>query len=206
MVTLNKVKGGEIGPGELLTRAAWADLLAEVGRSDEGGETPLRRLTNPHLLYSDPSRILWWSPRRRQTIYFRTGRKAFDEAVNGEEVNHPSLLFLATASNLYIYALQGRQRPDETTPVFAAPYFNVYADGHMCRGNITLPDRANPADIPLWEDAFFQTNFTHSNRGDNLTAYLGGHDGAWKAAIGAAFDWDDHLIPQGLTVREVLNK
>lgn len=204
MLTIHPIEQGQIQPGRLLDRATWGDMLASVS-SGPGHAAPVRRLIDPCLLFADPSRVLWHRPAQRRPIYFRTGRKEFDEAVSSKEVSHPPLLFLATPSNLYIYALESDQRPEADTPVCVAPYFNVYESGHMCRGNIRLPDRASPEDIPLWEDAFFQTNFTHSNRG-RLTSHSGGHDGAWKAALSARYSWAKHLLPQKLTVQEVLGR
>lgn len=181
----------ELRPGSPLTRAALEEIASFLTRESESG--PVRRDVLPeHLLYSDATTLLWWKPAHRAPIFFRTGRKNFDAAMEGATVAHPPLLFLATSGHLSLWALGTDERPGPESPLFQAPYFNLYSNGAMCTGNVRLPEVLRPSAMARFEEGFFSTNFTHSNIKSPLTTYPGGHDALWRmlATSGAAFPLD----------------
>jgi len=142
-----------------------------------------RRLIDHRLLYADNTRLLWWSPQKRRTVWFSTADKKFNAAVNGKEALHPTLLFLAKPGSLYIFALVQNERPTEQTPVFTGPYCNLYSDGHMCRGSVKLPQSMEPEQIDAWESAYFDSAFTHSNLSGQATSFPGGHHALWRELV-----------------------
>jgi PRTRC genetic system protein B len=200
----------EICPGSPLTRVALEEIAQFVTREAEDGRPSLRQILPEHLLYSDATTLLWWKPAHVAPIFFRTGRKDFDEKVNGKLVSHPPLLFLATSGHLSLWALGENVRPGESSMLFQAPYFNVYNTGSMCTGNVRLPDILRPAAMGGFEEGFFSTNFTHSNTDKSpLTSFPGGHDALWRhlAENGEAFPMEA-LIPatRPATLHEALNQ
>ena len=219
MATIHKVYSpGEgapvILPGECLTREGIEEILASLSKA------PTKRHILPaSVLCATPSLLCWWKPAKRLPIFFNTNEKKFNTEVSGKEVLHPPLVFLAKPGRLQILALTENERPTAETLLFRAPYYNLYGgsgydEGAMCRGNVRLPEVVLPRDIPLWEKAFFETNFTHSNfHGAKLTSHPGGHDGLWRVAR----EWGDepfiegcaharYLIPLKLTLEEAVNK
>ncbi|MET3981899.1 PRTRC genetic system protein B [Mucilaginibacter sp. UYP25] len=75
----------------------------------------------------------------------------------------PALIWRASRNALQIFAIaDGAVR--EETPLCHAPFFNVYADGRVCMGNVQI---AIPKDcgleqfITLWQDYFFNSYFSH---------------------------------------------
>lgn len=173
-----------IGPGRLLDRATLNDLLRSVS-----GLPQKREILPANVLFHDAGRMVWHIPASRRPIWFSDKYaglnktiKAFGPEMNGQEVLHPALLFVAEPGRLSVFALAGSDRPVASTPVFRAPYFNLYSSGLMCRGNVRLPDMLSIADMPLWEKGFFDTQFTHSNYGSlAVTLWRGGHDALWRA-------------------------
>jgi PRTRC genetic system protein B len=180
----------ESAPGSPSSRTAIAEIAEMLTKEGDG---PVRRELIPeHLLFADGATLIWWKPMHRAPIFFRTGRKEFDEAMNEATPCHPPLLFKATSGHISVWALGKNERPSLESPLFQAPYFNIYDTGSMCTGNVRLPETMRQGAIPAFEAGFFSTNFTHTNAGATLTSFAGGHDGLWKmlAETGADFPLD----------------
>ena len=149
LATLHPVATKENEPpllleGTLLTREALRDLLVQV----QG--LPQKRVLLPeNVLCCDSGRLVWWRPSGRGPIFFNTKEKAFNEAMRGKSVLHPALVFMAEAGRLHVWALADSIRPTSETPLFRAPYYNLYEGGNMCSGNVKMPEHAVPGDIPL---------------------------------------------------------
>ena len=68
-----------------------------------------------------------------------------------------------------------------------APYWNVNGeDGYTCQGSMRSPDDAGVGSIPLWERAFFQSEFTHQLGARRLTEHPGGFRGLWSSLAGTS--------------------
>ena len=52
------------------------------------------------------------------------------------------------------------KRPEADTKLAAAPYWNIDHEGKVCAGTMRVPS-LSVASIPLWQQAFFQSEFTH---------------------------------------------
>jgi PRTRC genetic system protein B len=164
----------QILPGRCLLADELVELLHRLQKT-----TQVRQILPERLLFADAALMLWWLPACRRPLFFKTSDKDFNAAMQGKPVAHPPLLFLARPGHLSVFALAQNERPTASTSVYVAPYHNLYADGHMCRGNVSLPDVLSPSDIERWESLLFETNFTHSNAGVR-TRFKGGHNALWK--------------------------
>lgn len=213
LASVNAVENGMIAPGVPLDSALLSDIVASLAGKGEGGS---RCVLPERVLYSDASMLAWWCPESVRPIYFKSGKDDLD-TFSGTPVLHPPLFFLALSQRLWVWALGERQRPTAESPLFVAPYFNIYERGNMCIGNVRLPEslRATNANLKAWEIAFFETNFTHSNNaGKPLTKCADGHNGLWRAMAKAAqngnwqFPCEAMLIPAtpALTVGQVITK
>ncbi|RYG65706.1 PRTRC system protein B [bacterium] len=189
-----------IGPGQPLERAQLDALILSLV---EKGQTT-RELLPSNLLYSDTSFLLWWSPVCRREIYFSTADKEFNRDVNGRKVAYPPLLFKATPSLLYVYALAENARPDAETPVMVAPFCNLYENASMCRGDVKLPSSIAPSTIAAWEAMFYDSRFTHSNLNQKQTAHEGGHNGLWREMLDAESFDAKYLVEAKKTVGDLL--
>lgn len=209
LATLNPVVDGEIGAGRNLTREQLADILRGLS-----GQSLVRSIPPAHVLFADSSRVLWYRPAARRPIFFSTGKKDFDQAMRNQQALYPALLFMSVPSNLYVWALGSDQRPEASSPLYRAPFLNIYDGGHMCAGTTKLPLEVN-TDVALFEKAFFETTFTHSNVDRReLSAHRKGHDGMWLELIDPKIEtfpekWLRPLTGKqkgSLTVGEVLNQ
>jgi PRTRC genetic system protein B len=122
--------------------------------------------------------IVWWTPaRRRQMFYENSEGKA--AKLNGCIFPQPPLVWRVSNGELNIRALTENKRPDSSTKLAVAPYWNLSDDGRVCTGTMRRPDSASVASIPAWERGFYESAFTHANVG-RLTRHEGGFDGLWS--------------------------
>lgn len=164
-----------LGPGKPLRKEALAQFAESVADA-----TAYRGMVPASLLYTAPDIIAWWTPAAKRRIWFKTTEKKI--GTKSAEVMHLPLVFIATSSNWYVFVAGTNARPDANTNLYKAPYFNVYADGGICTGNVDLPGQIGPQSISAYEEAFFGSRFTHTND-DKLTNYKGGAYAMWAAQL-----------------------
>ncbi|WP_454887915.1 PRTRC system protein B [Sphingomonas oryzagri] len=156
-----------IAAGASLTREhlwQWTEAL---------GRTALPEILPANVLVAHPDMLAWWVPEQVRAAFF-----AISSPPDGLEVlsaraivavPYPAHLFIATRSNLEVYALPANERPDADTRLLHSPILNVYADGLLCWGNIPKPKALTTASIPEYERAVFDSWSTHPNVGQDLT-------------------------------------
>ena len=123
--------------------------------------------------------LAWWRPAGRRRIYFAANNDALN-ALSGQEVMHPPLVFRAREGELSVWALAQDKRPVAETTLCQAPYFNVYDSGLMCTGSVSLPRQLRPDEIDKWQECFFGSNFAHGNA-QEVVRHPKSHTGYWTA-------------------------
>jgi len=115
-----------------------------------------------NILQINPSEngsVLWFTKSMKKQLYFTENL----EISNGmAEV--PAMLWFANKRSLKIFALSSNQRPTEKTPLFYAPFFNVYENGNVCMGTVDVHIQNSTSleeFIKNWEDYFFNSYFSH---------------------------------------------
>ena len=125
--------------------------------------------------------LVWWTTASQRTMFFR----ANDESVaplNGQRFSHPPLVWKVSGHELWVRALRKNARPTADTPLFVAPYWNVNGeDGLTCQGSMRSPEDAGVESTRQWEQAFFQSEFTHSTGVRPLTNHSRGFAGLWES-------------------------
>lgn len=185
--TVHEVENGVILPGTLLDRGGLDNAILSLA----GASGAVRQVFCERVLFSDATTLCWWCPANIRPIYFQSGKAELDEHLSGRDVLHPPLLFIAKAQDLSVWALGESKRPWGSTALYVAPYFNIYASAKMCTGNVRLPESLAPTQeiLEAWEEAFFGTNFTHSNNGGKpLTKFSEGISAMWKMLATSALD------------------
>ncbi|WP_019023073.1 MULTISPECIES: PRTRC system protein B [unclassified Thioalkalivibrio] len=151
-----------LGAGRALSREDARDFLrALAGEPDEPFDT-LEDFLDGSVLYSTSRLRVWFVPRRKRTMYIRRSASSEDLRLN---VFWPSLVFAAnSAGQLYLAATAGVARPTPQTRLFHPPLMNIYERGEICRGSIRTPSHpVSSYAMKEWEEAVFQTWFTHVN-------------------------------------------
>lgn len=185
--------------GKPLTPRAALRLARELGKGVvHGGFLP------ETVLYLDGDLMLWWLPACRRPVWFRAGDIGAKDR-NGV-VPHPGLVFAASSQQWSVWAVKGCDRPTPGTAVFQAPYFNVNASGEICQGNVTVPSGTTAEKIWAWNDAFFNSYFTHPNVAKGLVTYRGGASQFWRHMLDGKFSKfpEEVLVGRKCCVQDLL--
>jgi PRTRC genetic system protein B len=165
-----------LGAGQLLSTAALRELTRQLGTSCQAEYLP------DHVIARTPDLIAWWTPAAIRPMFFRTGSELTD--FSGKLFPHPALFFVVRNSVLFIGALAVSRRPEAQTKLLAAPYWNIDNNGGVCAGTMRVPKSLTVHSIPVWQQAFFQSEFTHPGGAGRLTNRKGGTTTLWKRLAG----------------------
>ena len=112
-----------------------------------------------HINPSEKGTVLWYTKAQEQQLYFVNGL-----GIPNGKASVPSMLWYASKNSLAVFALTTDRRPTENTPLYFAPFFNIYEDGKVCMGTVSI-DIKNSASVEeftdAWEDYFFNSYFSH---------------------------------------------
>jgi PRTRC genetic system protein B len=165
-----------LGSGQLLSTASLRELARQLGTG-----CPVEFLPD-HVVARTPELLAWWTPAVVRPMFFRAGSEL--EVISGKRFPHPALLFVVRSSVLYVRALFATQRPRSDSKLAAAPYWNIDSNGEVCAGTMRAPKSLTVASIAAWQQAFFQSEFTHPGGGGRLTKRPGGTAALWKSLAG----------------------
>ena len=126
-VTTRKDAPPTLGPAQPLTFAFIESLARSLSGSVQAEVLPANVLAKADRM------IVWWTPaRRRQMFYENSEGKAAE--LNGCIFSQPPLVWRVSNGELNIRALTGNKRPDSSTKLAIAPFWNLSDDGRVCTG------------------------------------------------------------------------
>jgi PRTRC genetic system protein B len=184
-----------LAPGEPLTTAFVRALAQGLGAQVKPEILP------ENILARTPDLLAWWS-RPQCRIMFFGGTDQEARKINGLVFPHPALVFKVVGKDLFVRALATTSRPAPDTPVKIAPYWNTDSRGLVCAGSMRVPESSDIASIPAWQDAYFQSEFTHAAGAVRLTSHPGGFIGLWRGLAGRKRFPVRYLIDAGETLQE----
>jgi len=183
-----------LGPAQPLTVAFIESLTRSLSGSVQAEVLPTNVLAKADRM------IVWWTPSRRRQMFYENSEGKGAE-LNGRVFPQPPLVWRVSNGELNIRALTENKRPDSSTKLAVAPFWNLSDDGRVCTGTMRHPDSASAASIPAWERGFYESAFTHANVG-RLTRHEGGFDGLWSGRTGKRQKFPVEtliVLPQTLT-------
>jgi len=101
---------------------------------------------------------IWRTPAKRVKMLFTESL-----GIPPGEASVPALLWKASKNTLSIFAIADEKVSGQTV-LFHAPFFNVYADGRVCMGNVPVKipnDCCLETFMDLWQEYFFNSYFSH---------------------------------------------
>jgi PRTRC genetic system protein B len=117
----------------------------------------------------------------------------------------PALLWKAGKSNLSIFAIMNESVNGDTL-LYHAPFFNVYADGKVCMGNVPvkIPNDCCLEDfMHRWQEYFYNSYFSHLFGGH--TPVKGNVVQLWQKLIKNKKPFpNDKLIPNNISVNKLI--
>jgi len=202
--SLHRVKqaddsGPYLAPGELLTTAFVRSLAQGLGAQVKPEIFP------DNILARTPDLLVWWSRPQCRVMFFG-GADQEARKLNGLVFPHPALIFKVAGKDLFVRATAVTSRPGPATMLKTAPYWNTDSRGLVCAGSMRLPESSDIVSIPAWQDAYFQSQFTHAAGAVRLTSHPGGFIGLWKGLAGRKRFPVRHLIDAGETLQEFVTR
>ena len=188
-----------IGAGRPVSRQGLVECFSALANS----AAPRASFLPATVLAIDPYAITWWMPPTMRRVFFDCEELGAVSAV----VPHPGLVFQAAMNGFRVFSLLGADRPTADTPLYEPPYFNTWDNGKICIGTAKVPVAITPADIPGWEDGFFNSAFTHPNYGKTRVAYQNGVYAFWRDALAGAFGESfprETLLPMNYTLAALI--
>ena len=181
-----------LAPGEPLTTAFVRTLAPGLGAQVKPEIFP------ENILARAPDLLVRWSRSQRRVMFFG-GTDLQARKLNGLVFPHPALVFKVLGKDLSVRAIETSSRPGPETPLKTAPYWNTDGRGLVCAGSMRVPESSDIASIPAWQDAYFQSEFTHAAGAVRLTSSPGGFIGLWKGLAGRLVQY---LTDAGETLQE----
>ncbi|WP_348797848.1 PRTRC system protein B [Flavobacterium adhaerens] len=143
-----------------------ANVLAKALKTDEENSKAFLKpkgILPTNILHINPSEkgtVLWYTKAQQKQLYFVDSL-----GISNGKAQVPPMLWLASKSNLTVFALANDRRPTEKTPLHYAPFFNIYEKGNVCMGTVSI-DIKNSTSVEefirAWEHYFFNSYFSHS--------------------------------------------
>ena len=165
-----------LGAGELLSTASLQELTRHLGTVCQVEFLPNQ------VVARTPEMLAWWTPAAVRPMFFRAGSELGE--ISGKRFPHPALLFAVQSGVLYVRALSTSRKPGPDAKLAAAPYWNVDGDGAVCAGTMRTPKSLTVASMAAWQQAFFQSEFTHPGGAGRLTKRRGGTTALWRSLVG----------------------
>lgn len=113
-----------------------------------------------HIIPSlDRGSVLWYTKPQQRTLHFIESLGIADG-----RACLPAMIWKATRNSLRVFAVVGNRRPTEKTPLCHAPLLNIYEDGRVCMGSVSVSIKTSASleeFTGAWEDYFFNSYFSH---------------------------------------------
>ncbi|KVP60784.1 hypothetical protein WK72_18960 [Burkholderia ubonensis] len=153
------------------------------------------------VIFAGSGVVAWWMPACVRHVWFKSEKPLGTRA---GPAHQPALFFIAQGDSRHVFALAENARPQRETPLFQAPYFNVYSSGSVCTGNVEITKQPTAADVEQYEDEFFRSRFTHPNavkliRGGSISTL-------WRQLLDGAEFPTDRLVELDLTVESAIQR
>lgn len=144
---------------------------------------------------------LWYTPSQKVPLYFRE-----ELTIPSGEAFVPALLWSATREKLCLYALKEDSRPELSTTLYHAPFFNVYGSGQVCMGTVDMDIAADcglEEFMQQWEQAFWNSYFSHLIA--DVAPVKGNIVQLWQQQVTGGTPFPvDRLVKNGRTIKNLL--
>ncbi|MFV8328185.1 PRTRC system protein B [Flavobacterium sp. ZS1P14] len=158
-----------------------------------------------NVLFINPDHdgyAVWHTPSQRVDLFFVDGL-----AIPNGKVSMPPLVWKASKNTLWIYAMDSDKEINEQTALAHAPFFNLYTDGKVCMGTVSISIKTDcllEEFIQQWEQYFFNSYFSHLI-GD-ASPVKGNIIQLWQNLVfnGKPFPMKS-LLKNGLTIKNLLS-
>lgn len=199
--TWHEAQRTEYGKAQLGTATALTSDFVRSLASGLGQRVRIEIFSDRVLARAEDTTV-WWTPTTVRPMFFRSTDNDLGE-LSGRRFPQPALVWRVQGRDLSVRALAQNLRPVAGSKLCVAPHFNTNGeDGSVCQGSMRSPDEPSVDAISLWEQAFFQSEFTHQTGIRKLTSHPGGFHGLWRSLAGKSRFPVKFLVPANETLLE----
>ncbi|OXA73772.1 PRTRC system protein B [Flavobacterium aquidurense] len=162
-------------------------------------------LLSKNLLYINPDHdgyAIWYTPAQKVNLFFVESL-----GIANGKASVPPLLWKASKNTLYIYAMNTDTNINELTALYNAPFFNLYEDGKVCMGTVSVSIKADcllEEFIREWEQYFFNSYFSHLIH--KQSPVKGNIIQLWQRLVNTPKPFPmKSLLKNGLTIKNLLS-
>jgi PRTRC genetic system protein B len=121
------------------------------------------------------------------------------------EIPLPPLVFVGRALTYRVFALADDGWPGERTPLYRAPFPNVFPDGLICAGSVRFPG-CHPNTIHQAAALFLESHFNRDLAGGKSQTHPKGVIALWQELVEKSADVYplEDLVPVGIALGELL--
>lgn len=158
-----------------------------------------------NVLYINPENsgfALWYTPAQMSDLLFVESL-----GIPNGRASLPPLLWKASKTTLWVYAIDCDKNITQETLLFHAPFFNLYHDGKVCMGTVKIDigrDCRLEEFIEKWEKYFFDSYFSHLLQ--SKSQVKGNIIQLWKNLVNTKKKFPtDRLVKNGLTLKNLIS-
>ena len=191
-----------IRPGVLATREGLAAALRALVPPSAWGTAILPE----SMLTAGDDHMVWWIKPTRRKVWFKCAELGGEVSAT---VPHPGLVMAVVGGHWYVWAVNGNKRPDAQTELYQAPYFNVWKSGEICVGSARTPTAEHRMAPTAWENAFFESAFSHPNvHAPELLVKKGSVFAFWRDMLAGKYVRfpSSMLVNRSVSLGEVINQ
>jgi PRTRC genetic system protein B len=145
---------------------------------------------------------VWYTPAQTVNLLF-----VDNLTIPNGKASLPPLLWKASKNSLHLYALFTVADLSPQTVLAHAPFFNLYEDGRVCMGTVSINIKGNcllEAFIDQWEQYFFNSYFSHMIR--DKSPVKGNITTLWQSLVNSRKRFPiQALLKNGLTLQHLLS-
>jgi PRTRC genetic system protein B len=178
--------------------------MLQTAQELKGGYLKSRGLLPANILYVNQQSngyAVWYTPQQEVKLFFVDSL----EILSGK-FKIPAMVWKANAERLAVYTVKGKSKPTAQTPLYHAPYLNVYHSGQVCMGTVHIAiskSECLEVFMRLWEQYFFNSYFSHSISGNNSTKT--NTTELWRSLAGTGNEFpQDELLKIGYTLKNII--
>ena len=154
-----------------------------------------------HIYPGQKGQVLWYTKAQQRQLYFVS-----DLGIPSGRAQVPPMLWIADKNSLSVYALTSDRRPTGKTALHYAPFFNIYENGNVCMGTVSIDIKklvSVEEFIQAWENYFFNSYFSHLM--DEHNPIHGNCVNLWKALINAEKAFPKKVLKKtGTTIQNLI--
>lgn len=199
-VNINREGVANIEAGTPVSKTGLLKMMKTLAPEDYA---PAELLGN-HIIAKGSNHLVWYCKPQKRQVWFKCEKLGEVSA----RTDHPGLVFIIGHGKWYVFAVKSRSRPTANTPLYVAPYFNVWKDGGICTGNIEAPKGAMRFSTEAWEEVYFRSYFTHPNIHEKggQTKHRGGIYALWRSLLKGKQFPNDSLVDAKETLGQAFER